>query len=225
MQLITEFDQNAAKIVLGDFFYFIKPSITISLMIFFVYNSELRGRFAKLILMGLLFGLFGDVFLMLVNQYPSFFLYGLISFLIGHAFYIAAFYIDYKWKTNIEKKANWLAFIFFSFYAIVFYSYIRPYLGEMKIPVMAYTFVITLMAIMAVNRKGRVSNASFKLVFYGALLFLISDTLLAFKTFVLPFKYSGMLIMFTYMLSQYLIVMGSLIRKKKKHSVIRDTSI
>ena len=71
MQLITDFDQNAAKIVLGDFFYFIKPSITISLMIFFVYNSALRGRFAKLIFLGLLFGLFGDVFLMLVKQYPS----------------------------------------------------------------------------------------------------------------------------------------------------------
>ena len=85
---------------------------------------------------------------------------------------------------------------------------------------MIYAFVISLMAVMAVNRKGRVNTTSFNLIFYGAILFLISDSILAYNKFVSPIKFSGLAIMSTYMIAQYLITMGAVERKLKKHSVI-----
>ena len=76
------------------------------------------------------------------------------------------------------------------------------------------------MAIMAVNRKGRVNTLSFNLVIYGSILFVISDSILAYNKFVFPISYSGLAIMSTYMAAQYLITVGAVERKLKKHSVI-----
>lgn len=220
LQLISESDQEAAKLVLDDFHYLLKPSITISLMLYIAFNTQLKGRFAKRIFAGLFFGLFGDCFLMFVHVNSNFFIFGLVSFLIGHILYITAFYLDYKWQPNIEKKIGWLALIIFGVFGIVFYLYLRPYLNSLKIPVMIYTFIILLMAVMAVNRKGRVNTISFNLIFYGAILFLISDSILAYNKFVSPIKFSGIAIMSTYMIAQYLITIGAVQRKLKKHSVI-----
>ena len=42
----------------------------------------------------------------------------------------------------------------------------------------------------------------------GALMFMISDTLIAVERFVTPFEYSGMAVMSTYYLAQLLICVG-----------------
>lgn len=220
VQILAETDQGTAKLVLADFHHIVKPSITISLMLFVAYRTQLKGRFAKRIFAGLLFGLFGDVFLMYEDVDPYFFMFGLTSFLIGHLLYISAFYLDYKWSPSIEKKYTRIAIVVFGVFCVAFYLFLRPYLGDMKIPVLIYAFVISLMAIMAVNRKGRVNTLSFNLIFYGAILFLISDSILAYNKFVSPFAYSGIGIMATYMLAQYCITIGAIERKLKKHTVI-----
>ncbi|TKC10079.1 lysoplasmalogenase [Pedobacter polaris] len=220
IQLLAESDQKTTHLVLGEFKYILKPSITISLMIFYAYQTQLRGRFAKRIFMGLLFGLVGDSLLMFVDVNSSFFMFGLIAFLLGHLMYIFAFYLDYKWNPQIEKSATRIALAVFGAFCLGFYLYLRPYLDSMKIPVMIYAFVISLMAIMAVNRKGRVSTLSFNLIFIGAILFLISDSFLAYNKFVKPFEGAGVVIMATYMLAQYLITVGSVERKLKKSIAI-----
>lgn len=222
IQLLVESDPSTSKLVLLDFHYIVKPLITISLMLFLVYHSQLRGRFAKRIFGGLLFGLFGDCFLMFVHVNPSFFMFGLVSFLIGHLFYITAFYLDYSWNPRIEKKYTRWALAIFGLFCFGFYIYLRPYLAEMKIPVMVYAFVISLMGIMAVNRKGRVNTLSYSLIFYGAVLFIISDLILAFNRFVIPFEQAGLLIMSTYMIAQYLITIGAVERKMKKKSAMES---
>lgn len=224
LQLLSESDNHTSKLVLADFYYILKPSITISLMLYIAFSTQLKGRFSKRIFAGLLFGLFGDCFLMFVHVDPNFFIYGLISFLVGHILYITAFYLDYKWQSNIEKKSSLLALVVFGIFCIGFYLYLRPYLGSLKIPVMIYAFVISLMAVMAVNRKGRVNTLSFNLIFYGAILFLISDSILAYNKFVSPMTFSGIAIMSTYMIAQYLITIGAVERKLKKHSVIEIES-
>ncbi|TCC90398.1 lysoplasmalogenase [Pedobacter frigiditerrae] len=222
IQILMESDSKTAKLVLADFYYIVKPLITISLMIFYAYQTQLRGRFAKRIFSGLFFGLVGDSFLMFLHVNSSFFMFGLIAFLIGHLCYISAFYLDYKWNPAIEKKSTWLALIVFGVFCLSFYLFLRPYLGAMKIPVMVYAFVISLMGIMAVNRKGRVNRVSFNLIFFGALAFLISDSILAYNKFVNPFNGAGIAIMTTYMLAQYLITVGSVERKLKKATAIDE---
>ena len=93
-----------------------------------------------------------------------------------------------------------------------FYIWIRPYLNDMKIPVMAYMVIISIMAILAGYRYQRINLLSFQLILAGAIFFIISDSLLAINKFVEPFLYSGVFIMATYMIAQYLITMGALVR-------------
>jgi hypothetical protein len=94
-----------------------------------------------------------------------------------------------------------------------FYTFIRDYLNDFRIPVMVYMFVISVMAILAAYRYKRVNLLSFRLILFGALFFVISDAALAFNKFVEPYPFAGILIMSTYMIAQYLITMGAIERK------------
>lgn len=83
----------------------------------------------------------------------------------------------------------------------------------MQFPVLMYAIIICVMALMAVNRYGKVNIFSFKLILYGALFFLLSDSVLAVNKFAQPIPQGGALIMATYMIAQYLIVYGTIERK------------
>mgnify|MGYP003574989249 CR=1 FL=1 len=216
VQILMQIAPVTSNVLLGNFEFVFKPLIVISLMVFYFYQTKLKGRFAKRIFFGLFFGLVGDVLLMFNHINPSFFIYGLVAFLIGHLLYITAFYLDYKYNPSIEKKATRWALLIFGVFCLGFYMVLRPYLGNMKIPVMVYAFVISLMGIMAVNRKGRVGTVSYKLILTGAVLFICSDGILAYNKFVEGFRFAGVAIMATYMLAQYLITVGAIERKLKK---------
>jgi uncharacterized membrane protein YhhN len=213
-------DPRTTSLVLGHFQYIGKPLITISLMIYLAYHTQLKGRFSKRIFIGLLLGLFGDSLLMFVKVHDNFFIGGLICFLIGHLAYISAFYIDYKWQTEINKKATLTAVIMVVVFCLGSYFFLMPDFGSLQIPVIIYAFVISFMLVMAVNRKGRVKNQSYQFIFYGALLFFISDAILAYDKFVEPIKLAGVFIMATYTVAQFLITIGAIERKLKKHSII-----
>jgi len=92
------------------------------------------------------------------------------------------------------------------------FMYLRPNLGEMILPVMAYMAILIGMNIAALNRYKKVNDRSFWLVMLGALLFLISDSILAINKFDHLINNAGVYIMFTYLLAQYLIVQGTLSR-------------
>jgi len=66
---------------------------------------------------------------------------------------------------------------------------------------------------MALNRSGRVGAMSFKLVFVGSLLFLLSDSMIAFNKFNSDIPLAGFLIMITYVAAQYLIMRGLILEK------------
>lgn len=219
-QLFLEIDPKTAKLILADFYYIVKPAITISLIVYLTYHTQLKGRFAKRIFIGLLFGLLGDSLLMFTHIHDYFFLSGLAAFLLGHLAYLSAFFIDYSWAKGIEKRALVLAVFFFAAFCIAFYLFLKPYLGNMDLPVLGYAITISLMAIMAVSRKGRVNSLSYNLIFWGAILFMLSDSLLAYNKFIAPSKFLGVGIMITYMIAQYNLTIGAIERKMRKKSMI-----
>lgn len=200
----------------------VKPLICIILIGYFVSRTRLYGNFSKLIFGGLLFSWVGDVALLFGGGGGTFFLMGLLAFLIAHIFYSFAFFRDYRYDPMASKKYGHLMLFIMAAFTIGFYIFIRPFLNEMKIPVMAYMVIISIMAIMAGYRYQRVNQLSFQLILSGAILFIISDTLLAINKFVEPFVSSGVFIMATYMIAQYLITMGALERvvpvKRKVYS-------
>lgn len=189
----------------------IKPLICVILMGYLYSKTRLYGNFSKLIFTGLFFSLAGDIAL-LFGAGGNFFLIGLAAFLVAHIFYSIAFFRDYKYDPQASKKYGHLMLFVMATFTIAFYIWLRPYLGEMKIPVMAYMVIISTMAILAGYRYQRVNPLSFQLILAGAIFFIVSDTLLAINKFVMPFLYSGVFIMATYMLAQFLITMGALVR-------------
>ena len=156
-------------------------------------------------LLALLFSLAGDVLLMFIDISASFFLSGLVAFLLAHIMYIMVF-LD---KKNSKKTA--LIFItVLLIYAIGIFYLLKDGLGDMLIPVIVYMLVILTMVLTSTMRKDNVSKQSYNLVFLGAIFFVISDSFLAINKFYQPVPLSKIIIMSTYSLAQYLIVLGLL---------------
>ncbi|WP_411272810.1 lysoplasmalogenase [Daejeonella sp.] len=191
---------------------FVKPLICISLAIYLLNMANLASGFNRFILAAIILSLFGDFFLLFAADNSSFFMFGLIAFLIAHVLYSMAFFRDFKNDPQASKFFGHLMLFFMGVFSLSFYTWIRDYLDDLRIPVMAYMFVISIMVILAGYRYHRVNLLSFRLIYFGAIFFVISDSSLAYNKFVEPFPYSGVLIMGTYMLAQYLIVIGAVER-------------
>jgi uncharacterized membrane protein YhhN len=196
-----------------EYVLFIKPLICISLGAYLYMQANMNVGFNRLVFAGLLFSLFGDSFLMFASSDIYFFLYGLVSFLLAHIVYSMAFFRDFKNNPQASKYYGHLMLFVMGVFSLSYYSWIRDYLNDFRIPVMAYMFVISIMAILAGYRYKRVNLLSFRLIYFGALFFVISDSALAYNKFVEPFSFSGVLIMATYMIAQYLITIGAIERK------------
>lgn len=190
-----------------------KPCIAISLLVLLVSTTRLKGRFHKRIFAGLIFGFAGDLFLLFASGNETYFMWGLLSFLIGHICYTSAFYLDFKSAPELDKRGARIAIATCAILVISFYLYLRPHLGHMKLPVMIYILVISMMVMMACFRNLRVNVLSFNLILIGALLFMLSDAILAYDKFVQPFSAGSVVIMATYMAAQYLIIIGASERK------------
>lgn len=173
-------------------------------------NLFVRAR--NLVLLGLIFSFAGDTLLMFADRSANFFMFGLVSFLLAHVSYITAFINISHSKTGFLKQIPWLILPFI-IYLIGFNYYLFDGVPSgLKMPVIIYSGVIMTMALSALHLKGIISGAAFQWIFIGALLFLVSDSVLAAE----KFKYlasntgfnSGIIIMTTYILGQFGIARG-----------------
>jgi uncharacterized membrane protein YhhN len=149
-------------------------------------------------LLAMIFALFGDVFLLFEGK--TFFLIGLVCFLIMQVLYSITFYRD----RGLRRLVWW--FVPIVLIAMCVAIYLMPQLGDMKIAVCAYSLAITLMAYFGIHRDP--SSPGYAWVSGGVILFIISDMALAYSTFVGPYPGDNYLIMITYMIAQYTIVRG-----------------
>jgi uncharacterized membrane protein YhhN len=194
---------------LSSFHNLTKPLILTSLILFFYLEGKhLLPKTKRNMLFALTFSLVGDVLLMFEDDSINFFLFGLISFLLAHGFYIMVFLN----KMNCLKKP--IPFItILIIYALGFLYMLYDGLGSMLLPVVIYMLTILSMAITAVLRKDHVPNLSYNLVLIGVLLFLISDSILAVNKFYGKVPFEHLFIMGTYAFAQYCIVMGIIKQK------------
>eukprot|EP00164_Ancoracysta_twista_P002621 GFYU01003487.1.p1 GENE.GFYU01003487.1~~GFYU01003487.1.p1 ORF type:complete len:226 (+),score=58.88 GFYU01003487.1:41-718(+) len=140
----------------------------------------------------LLFSAGGDVAL-LWDHNEYFFLAGLSLFLVAHLAYMIVFY-QHGQKSMSPIVAVILA-ILGPFYV---YTYLFPHLPEdLVIPVCVYATVICGM----VFTSQRMGTSAL----LGAIIFAVSDAVLAFDKFVIEFKTARLIVMFTYYLAQLLI--------------------
>jgi uncharacterized membrane protein YhhN len=190
-----------------DFIF--KPLIMPCLALY-LYFSVPKTKFVWLILSAFVFSWFGDIALLLESSNNQLFILGLGFFLLAHLLYIFAF----RQTDSLDNKPNLLKnkpylFIPLILYCMGLFYVLYPNLKSFTIPVILYVIVISLMAIFALNRKNRVTPSSFKLIFLGAVLFVISDSFIALNKFLIQIPYNGVWVMLTYMLAQYLIAEGA----------------
>jgi uncharacterized membrane protein YhhN len=165
------------------------------------------NRFHRMIIAALVFSWIGDITLQLVQFREYFFLIGLGSFLVAQLIYMIAFFSTRG--ANIIYKRLYLVFPMVLYGGLIL-MLLWDGLGDMLIPVMVYCIVILTMVLGAVNRKYKVNPQSFQLVLFGAILFVLSDSMIALNKFVQPFELARVAIMFSYITAQYLIALGCL---------------
>lgn len=186
--------------------WFTKPLLMPLLMLgFFVESAKRNSALFNLILAALFLSWSGDVLL----QMKEMFIPGLISFLLAHVFYIIYFIKTGKGKKGILQQQPLIS-IPVLIYILIFLWQLYPYLNELKIPVTVYGITISTMLLMAINTKRKLSKGAAALFFYGALLFVISDSLLAVNLFAMNHLVLSLGVMLTYASAQFLIVRGAL---------------
>jgi alkylglycerol monooxygenase len=159
-----------------------------------------RNVFGWLLVAGLACSLAGDCLLMV----PGFFIPGLVAFLLAHLCYIALFKQALPWFPKPRALFITLG-LGGAMYAFLFDG-LSPVL---RIAVGAYVVVIALMAAQAVGRAMVLRDGASSAVAVGAMVFMLSDSLLATNKFAFALPMAPFWILATYYVAQILIACNS----------------
>jgi uncharacterized membrane protein YhhN len=137
-------------------------------------QKEPLNPYFVFVVTGLVFCLGGDVLLALPQQKA--FMLGLVSFLVGHVFYVIGFF-----SVAGSSGWTWVSLLLAATISSMVYLWLRSHLGKMKGPVIAYMVVITVMvcAASSVLGVGDLNLAGRVMVFSGAVAFYFSDVFVA----------------------------------------------
>ncbi|MGX5218390.1 lysoplasmalogenase [Pseudomonas segetis] len=156
------------------------------------------GTYSRWIRIGLLCSLAGDI---LLDWPGDLFVFGLGAFLLAHLAYLRAYFSDCK-------RPAWPAL----FIAIIvgggmFSVLASAGLGPLLIPVLCYATAIGAMLWRALARLNQphINQQGAWLAAVGALLFVLSDSLIGINRFVAPFAAAPYAIILTYWLAQWAI--------------------
>ncbi len=194
--------------------YSTKPFLMPILIAAYIQSVGKLNSIDKTLITAFFFSWIGDVALMLVSTNENFFLAGLGGFLITHVLYIYAFVKIADQNTPLLKSKPLVAAPLVAYFVALIFWIFPPIPTEMKAPVLVYSLTIALMVLTAMNNFGRVPRATFLNCFTGAMLFMLSDSIIAINKFVQPIAYAGVFIMVLYISAQYFIAKGFVALKK-----------
>ncbi len=190
-----------------------KGLITILLLAFFInevrsFTTKAVSKYIGLVCCALVFSFLGDVFL--VHNSSLNFMLGLASFLTAHIFYILFFYRIHSFK-NKGKPLFWISGVIILSYVVTLNYLFNSNVAEqgLTIPVLLYSLVLGAMAFAAININNTTKQSFAVYITAGAIIFVASDSMLAFNKFYLAKPFPGFYIMLTYCIAQFLIVMGA----------------
>jgi uncharacterized membrane protein YhhN len=188
--------------------YIAKPAVMIFLFLWLYTATGLQSN-AFWFGLGIFSSLVGDVLLMLSLE--QFFLWGLVAFLFTHIFYTIGF-------RDAATEVNTWSLIWLVLIAISVSRLLRRITGAMRaqgqdkliLPVIVYGAVISVMlyaSISTIYDQDWKTSASF-FVSLGAILFVVSDVLLAWNKFVSPLKNGRVWNILLYHLGQIGLIAG-----------------
>jgi uncharacterized membrane protein YhhN len=198
----AEFADDRRKI------YFYKPVSTALVILTALLSTwgggVVNGTYTTGVLWGLALCMAGDVMLMFPQNRKAF-LAGLIFFLLGHVAYAVTFAVLGGFHGG-DFVSGLVLFVL----GAGLFLYMRPHLGKMQVPVILYILVISFM----VNRAealfgtGAVTDLQAWMIMAGAVLFYISDVILAYARYVNPFRTNRISLAFYYA-GQFLIALAA----------------
>jgi uncharacterized membrane protein YhhN len=164
-------------------------------------RSRGERRDAGVLALGLAFSTAGDV---LLDLDPRLFAFGLGAFLLAHLTYIRLFARNRTAGIRLDPP-RLAAVLLILVYSVTLSVWIVPSVGELAVPVVLYICALTTMVCTAILARFQQ-----RWVAVGAILFLISDSLLAIHKFKTPVPLRDYLVWSTYYLGQCGIALGYL---------------
>ena len=180
--------------------YLFKPLTTFCILLIALFAPPpFRPGYHLPISLGLFFSLIGDVLLMLPRDR---FMAGLASFLVALVCYVAAF-------VNVSgfPDSPAVAIVLLGYGAYLLRR-LWPHLGGYRMPVLLYAVVLLLMCAGAFNQLWRDPAPRAWFAFLGAVLFVVSDSLLALDRFTGREARWQPLVLTSYFAAQWLIAVS-----------------
>lgn len=187
--------------------YIFKPLIILSLLFLYVFSLPKR---LKWYVIALEFSFFGDVLLMFSGE--LFFIAGLVSFLMTHILFIKIV-LNRIQKTSMSKVV-FSSIPFFIVFSLLIFN-LKDSLNEMLYPVIIYGLMISMFGVVSLIDFLNAKSKKSLLMLSGAVMFMISDAVLAIDKFYFEEHINKIVIMFTYVLAQYLIYRSMILEKEK----------
>ena len=189
---------------------FLMPLIALSIYLV-AKERDVRDRRVKTIILALLFGALGDIFLMIPGV--NYFFVGMLAFLIGHIFYFSTLPAPWKVK-GVTGKILSLLLLLALLTGVLSLAVRFPLKDIMRVAVpvyaCAFAFLIHACIVSAIDRKKPI----YLLAALGFLVFAVSDTFVAIGAFTgLKVPNRGLIVMSTYIAAQ-LIVSFSLLAEE-----------
>lgn len=188
-----------------------KPLLILSLGSAFIAQvggvSALKRILHWMILGALTFSLVGDILLMFVDQRPTYFIFGLASFLLAHIFYILIFIKILRDSGWSRVQVNYKSIIVCFAYLILLFVILLPNIPKSyTLPIISYGLVITIMLVTSLTIYFTKPDLQSLILVFGTTLFVLSDSIIAVNKFYYNLPLAGVLIMSTYLAAQYFIV-------------------
>ncbi len=163
-------------------------------------TPDFEGK--RLLLGALFFSWVGDV------SIGFSFVAGLLAFLTAHVCYIILFYRAIVASPK-DRPYVWPAWVLLALFVIGLLSQLLPQAGALQTPVAIYATVIGAMLALAIAGRAHWPARKAGWVLAGAVLFVLSDSLLAWNKFHSELPLASLLIMSTYIAAQYGITKGA----------------
>ncbi|NER17714.1 lysoplasmalogenase [Spongiivirga citrea] len=186
--------------------FFSKPCVIGSLLVFFFLKSKSFSKVDRYpILLALFFMLLGDIALIYIDNFFAF-TAGFTLFMAANIMYLIAFYS--KVTYNTQAIIPYWAVVIGVCISILLIIY--DGVGIFLIPVLIFMVIAFYMVQTTYIRYGTTSKRSYYLVFIGAVLFIISECIIAFRVFYVSVPFERTLVMLTYGLGNFFIINGLL---------------
>ncbi|MFL0583161.1 lysoplasmalogenase [Solibacillus silvestris] len=163
------------------------------LVLAFLTKVHVKSPYYWLISIGLIFCAVGDYTL-------QWFIIGLSFFLVGHIFYIFAF------RSTNQKNTPLYVKIFLALYGAVMMFWIAGSLLQKGDTVLAVAVIAYILVILTMGWTSFRTGSKFAVI--GAILFIMSDSVLAINRFMFDVPYSHILIMSTYYGAQFFLMLS-----------------